>query len=690
MAEKITAPQSSPGQSSPGQFSPGPARRRLHIGRRILLGVLVLLVLLVIFWNWDWLIPLVDARASAALGRKVTMAHLHVRLGRTTRITADDIAVADPQGFAASAPKAAGSHESGSPEAENFASIEKLVIDVDVMSFIRDGALTLPSIAVEHPVMNIRQRADGADNYTLKLKSGGGKPARIGELIIRDGHANVRMARLKADMDIAIATAPAPQNSIFEGQEITATAKGTYSGQPITARFEGGALLTLRDPSNPYPVDLHIMNGSTTVALTGTVEQPLTFGGARLKLSLAGQDMANLYPLTGIPIPATPPYSVTGNLDYAKDTIRFDDFHGRVGSSDLEGDLAYSHPISRKPLITADLASRYVDLTDLAGFLGATPGKTNTPGENAATRAKVAAANANPYLLPHTPLNLPKINLANVALHYKGERIINRDVPLDNVVVSLSIENGRITLHPLNFAVGSGTVASDFDLDPVDNVLHTRANIDFRRLPLSRLMAATHAFAGSGTVGGSAHLVATGNSVAAMLGHGTGSMQLFMNQGGQLSALLVDLAGLQLGDAVLSALGIPVKTQIQCLVADFALNNGILDPKAFLIATREANILGSGSADLRTEKLNLALSTQATHFQIGSLSTPIHIGGTLKNPSMAPAPGPLAARAGSAVGLGILFPPLALIPTIRLGLGDRNACVDTLQSLHDNHPSNPT
>jgi hypothetical protein len=44
----------------------------------------VLLVLLVVFWNWDWLIPIVQSRASAAIGRPVTITHLHVRPGRIT------------------------------------------------------------------------------------------------------------------------------------------------------------------------------------------------------------------------------------------------------------------------------------------------------------------------------------------------------------------------------------------------------------------------------------------------------------------------------------------------------------------------------------------------------------------------------------------------------------------------------
>jgi hypothetical protein len=82
------------------------------------------------------------------------------------------------------------------------------------------------------------------------------------------------------------------------------------------------------------------------------------------------------------------------------------------------------------------------------------------------------------------------------------------------------------------------------------------------------------------------------------------------------------------------------------------------------------------------------MHTDATHFSIGSLSTPINIGGTLKHPSVLPAAGPLAARAVPAVGLGVIFPPLALLPTIRLGLGDKNACADTLESLHEGHPKN--
>jgi uncharacterized protein involved in outer membrane biogenesis len=644
------------------------ARRRTGI----LAGVAVVLLLLIIFWNWDWFRPVVEEQASAALGRKVTMTHFGVRLGRVTSVSATGIVVANPDGFASPTP---------------FVAIDRLQVDVDVLAYIKRQVLSITRIELDHPVVDARQLPDGSNNYTLKMKSsgGGGTPPELGQLVINNGQAKILMPAQKSNFALAIQTRDAPAgDKLFTGGEIVVDAKGTYAAAPITGHFIGGAVLSLRDASVPYPIDLHLENGTTKASLAGTIQDPAHFAGANLRLSFSGQDMANLYQLTGVPIPATPPFSLTGRLNYSKQKIIFSDIAGKVGSSDLEGTITETPAADEngRRQVTADLQSRQVDLTDLAGFLGGTPGKSSTPGQDEATKAKLAKANASPTLLPDTAINLPKINAANVDLRYKGTHIINKNVPLDNLVVHLVIDNGRITINPLNFAVGTGTIASDIDLNPVNNVLHTTANIDFRKLQLSRLMKATQAFAGNGTVGGAAHLTGTGNSVAQILGNGDGKLQLFMAQGGNISALLVDLAGLQAGDAILSALGIPDKTQIQCLVSDFTLTNGVVNTNALLLATSESNILGRGTVNLQNEKLDLAMRTEATHISIGSLSTPINITGTLKNPSILPAPVPLAAKVGAATALGFLFPPLALIPTIRLGLGDKNACADTLAAVH--------
>jgi uncharacterized protein involved in outer membrane biogenesis len=144
--------------------------------------------------------------------------------------------------------------------------------------------------------------------------------------------------------------------------------------------------------------------------------------------------------------------------------------------------------------------------------------------------------------------------------------------------------------------------------------------------------------------------------------------------GGNLSALLVDLAGLEFGNALLSALGIPNRAEIRCFALDMPLHHGVLDTKTFLLDTTEARVTATGTINLATEALDLKLKTASKHFSIGTLPTPIDVTGTFKKPSVAPEAGPLAARVGAAVGLGILFPPAALIPTIQFGTGDNNAC----------------
>ena len=326
---------------------------------------------------------------------------------------------------------------------------------------------------------------------------------------------------LKADFALRIATREARRARRQPDSQIVVDAKGTYAGQPITGRLIGGALLSLRDAQHPYPVDLKLANGPTHVSLAGTLTDPLTFGGADLKLELAGADMRDLYHLTGIPIPETPAYRIAGQLDYADHKFRFHGFRGVVGSSDLHGTIE-EEPGQERPMVTADLASTKVDLADLGGFIGATPGRQSTANQSAAQKQEFARTEANPRLLPDTPINLPKLRAADVKLRYRGEHILGRSVPLDNLVVNLSILDGKIALEPISFGVGRGRIAGTAALDGTGDVIRAKAAVDFDHVDVARLMAATHMFGGAGAIGGHADIVTSGNSVAQMLGNGDG------------------------------------------------------------------------------------------------------------------------------------------------------------------------
>lgn len=628
-----------------------------------LLGTLLIAaIVLVAVWTWDWFIPPAERIASARLGRPVHIGHLHLHLARDPVLEVDGLVIDNPPGFPGNAP---------------FARIARIRVTVDAFAYLRSRALVIPAIAIDRPDVNAVALPDGRNNWTLPSSSTApsgkaGASPRIGDLRIADGHVHAVDPKVKADFQMDLATREAAEG---HPAQIVVQAHGTYNDQPITGQFVGGAVLTLRDRGSPYPVDLTLANGATHLAVRGTVQDPLALAGADLKLEVAGQNLGNLTPLTGLPAPATPPYRLTADATYTSEgRFRLDHIDGRLGGSDIHGSITVN-PMSAPPQVDADLASRQIDLADFAGLIGGEPGHPDTKGESPAQRRRVVQANASPYLLPHAQLDLPRLKAADVAVHYRADHIEGKFVPLDDVTAEVAIKDGAIRAHPISVGVGHGRIVAEFAAEPAGtHAIQTRSDVEFRQIDLARVMAATHSFAGAGTIGGHAVVEGTGSSIADILGDGNGELKLFM-AGGDLSSLLVDLSGLEFGSALLSALGLPKQTAIRCLVTDFALQRGTVSTRTLLLDTQAANVTGTGSVNLRNETIDYQIRTQPKHFTIGSLPAPIDITGTLKHPAVAPDAKTLAVRGGLAVGLGVLLTPLAaLLPTIQLGLGHNNDC----------------
>lgn len=642
-----------------------PQRRFLSsLGAKLIAILLVLILLVVLLWDWNWFKPLLESRASAALNRQVTIANLDVKLRWHPWIVVDDIVVANP------------------PEMTegSLASVGQLSVHINPWALF-DNKVVLPDLIIDRLRGDLRPTPSGVGNWVLDLPPGDpnqpGPAIEIGTLSIIDGTAHVLDPAHKADF---VLTAHTENADAGAEATIIVTADGRYSAQPITAKLIGGAVLGLRDSANPYKIDFTAANGATKIALNGTLLDPLRFGGANVSLELQGNDLAALFPLTNIPLPETPPYKLKGMLDYGEQKIRFTDFHGTVGSSDLGGDLYYL-PRKDRPEITANLVSQKVVLADLAGFIGAPPGKDGAANDTKQQKAEREKQEAKTSLLPDQPINLPKLRAADMHVSYKAERIETDDLPLDNIIAVLDIVDGKLTMKPLSFAVGTGAIALNIALDGQQDQVHAVADIDFRKVDLGHILKKSTIFRGTGVIAGSGRIDTTGNSLKTMLGRGDGQLKLFMT-GGNLSAILIDLAGLDLGNAVLSALGIPRRTDLRCMIADFGLKDGQVDTRTLLLDTTEANVIGSGAINLTDEKIDYKLKTEPKHFNIGSLPAPIIIKGPLKSPSVAPEYKSLALRGAAAAILGIVATPLAaLIPTVQLGLGDDNDCVALLKTV---------
>ncbi len=611
-----------------------------------LAGLVLLPVLAFAALRLGWGTPWAERLATASLGRPITIEGLALHPGRIARITLTGVTIPNPADF---------------PQEPPFARIATVEVAVDLWASLRERAARITALIVRGAEVQAITRADGSNNHAFggatSGTSEGGLP--FGVLELHDARLHVLHAPLDADFTITASTPMTPEGA----PELRAEATGSYAGAPITGQLAGGSLVALAHASTPWPVTLDVVNGTTRARLTGTLVNGLALGGADLRLELSGPDMRFLRPLTGVPIPSTPPFELAGRLSYGAEGFRFTEMLGRMGGSDLGGSVTVD-PRGAVPQVTAELVSNRVDLADLAGFIGGEPGR-GVPIRPDSPRSGL--------VLPNAPVNLPLFRAADVNARFRAARIRGDDSPFDTLDVTLELKDGVLTLKPLRGGVGRGAALVTGTLTPTDEGrVQAALDVTLERLDISRVMRALGG-SGAGALEGRGRIESTGRSTAELLARGNGGLGLRM-AGGDLRAVAVDLAGLRLGNAVFSALGLPMRTALECFVTDFVLRDGVLHTRLMLLETSDALIHGTGSIRLDRELLDLRLRSEAKRFTVGSLPTSLAVTGRLSDPGVAPVI--VQDRGGEGLGrvLDLALAPLSLVPIIEFGIGDDPRC----------------
>jgi AsmA family protein len=459
------------------------------------------------------------------------------------------------------------------------------------------------------------------------------------------------------------------------------TAEGSYQGSPLKGKGRTGAVLALQDTTTPFPLQADVRIGDSRIALVGTLTDPLHLGALDVRLWLSGSSMARLYPITGITLPDTPPYATEGHLKAelhrSGSHYSYQDFRGRVGGSDLAGNLMFVTG-GKRPKLSGDVHSKLLQFADLAPLIGA---DSNTEKQQRGDATPQPADK----LLPVEPFRTDRWQAMDADVTFTGTRIVRgAALPIDSLATHLVLNNGALYLDPLSFGLAGGTVRSNITLDgsraPMRGVLALNA----RHLKLKQLFPTFEPMRTSfGEINGDAALDAQGNSIAALLGSANGELKLLMNDGA-ISKTLLETAGLNVGNIVIGKLFGDKTVQINCAATDMAASNGLFDMRLFVFDTDDAVIDVTGTVNLANEKLDLDVKPHTKGFRVFSLRSPLYVRGTLKNPNVGVQAGPLLARGAGAVALGVVAAPaaalLALVAPSHGDAGD-NTCRAVLQQL---------
>jgi uncharacterized protein involved in outer membrane biogenesis len=525
--------------------------------------------------------------------------------------------------------------------------------------------LIFPRVAIDTPAIDLERDASGNANWDFSGPGTAGKNSSaplhipvIQELSLTNGTLRARDLLRKLSFDGRVAVEE--NQNAADNHALKLRGSGTLNGKPFSLNLNGEPLTGVQ-PSKPYGFEVRVTAADIKLSAHATITHPFDLAALQAAFHLTGSDLADVYYLTGLALPNTPAYDVSGTLVRDNLKFRIDDFQGKLGSGDVAGKLAIDTAPAR-PKVTAILNSKQLNLADLAAPLGtqATPARKSNTLARPTTPGPAEQPPA--LLLPDADLQVARVRGMDADVQFDAASIMTSKMPMKKVRFHLTLDNGKITLNPLAFELPQGDFSGTVAIDAQGATPRTSIDMKLSQVDLAQFKLKSSPQAPlEGHLLGRIKLQGSGTSVHKTAENAEGDITLVIPQG-KLREAFAELMGIDLS----RGLGLILtknqqNTDVRCGVANFKAGGGDLKATTLVIDTTNVLVTGQGHIDLRTEALDLSLRGQPKEARLLRLRTPVTLRGSLLQPKIGVQPGKLAAQTGGAIALGALLTPVAAV-----------------------------
>jgi len=636
-----------------------------------LLLVLVAIVIFILTFDWNRAKPYINSKVSESIGREFAIdGNLAVRFKWKEPdetgwrhyvprpvISAGDVHIANPE-WTKSGPR--------------LVSVGNVVVGMHILPLLHKEA-HISDLAVEKLAVAAERRADGTNTWTFKDNGPSTWEVNVDRVQLTEGTARYIDRGIDLDVNAKAETLSGEDAKTYGLRFILG---GTYRDAKIVGGGKTGNVLSLQQEHLKFPIQAEAAAGKNKLALEGIITDPRSLAGIDLYMSLAGASMADLYNITGVLLPATPPYATKGRLVGKKAGENWNwayrNFTGTVGGSDLGGTLEYSVRKPR-PLLTGAVQSNQLRLEDLGPTIGA-----DSNEEKAARGQKKVQPDGK--ALPVEQFNTDKWGALDADVKFTGKKLVRTaDIPFTDVETHIRMKDKVLTLTPLNFGMAGGSVTSNIRLDGRNNTIDAQMRAAARHLKIKQLFPKLESMQASvGEVNADVALAGKGNSVSTMLATSNGELGATVSDG-TVSKFILEAAGLNVANLVFVKLFGDKQVQLNCGAGDFVVERGNAQIRRFVVDTDEAVIHVTGNVNLASEQLDLDVKPETKGARIITLRTPLYAKGTFTNPKVGPHAGPLALKGGAALALASVVNPLAaLLPLVNVSKVEPVDCAAAL------------
>jgi AsmA family protein len=553
----------------------------------------------------------------------------------------------------------------GNPQwarAPDMAQVGRLEVSVDLLALLT-ARIVIPRLGVEELELSLERDASDRANWRFQDANNRPQPSRalnlplVRRLILERWHIDVRDAIRKLHFHGTVA---ASESGGDAAQGLRLDGAGEMNGAPF-------ALLATGDPlasavrGHPYHCVADIRTGRTRLNFQARVANPFDVDALSATFTASGADLADLYYLTGLTLPNTPPYTLTGHLQTAGTRVNISNLAGMFGNSDLGGTMVIETGAPRM-LLTAQLLSHSLDIVDLGPSLGAAPREDHpAPTSGKSLEKKLEPVPANALWLPDAQLDLERVRGMDADVRYRAQSVNALNIPFKEVAWRLRLDHGVMRIDPLSFVLPAGRIVARLRIDATRDAPDVAFDGRLIDIDLAQFHAHNSEPPLAGLLLGRFVVRGRGRSVHTVAASANGAVTTAIPHG-QVRSAFAELTGIN----VARGLGLLLtknqqKDDIRCAIVDFNSTDGLVAAQNIVVDTQNLRIIGKGSIDLRSERLHLSVDGEPKKVRFVTLRSPIIIHGTLRKPTVGLDPAHVVKQAGLAIALGALVAPLATV-----------------------------
>jgi uncharacterized protein involved in outer membrane biogenesis len=463
-----------------------------------------------------------------------------------------------------------------------------------------------------------------------------------------------------------------PESKASAARQLMLSADGIIDGEAIELSGSITPPIGLLVSPEPYQVELLLQALGVSGKIVGKLADPLTMDGVELAIEAQAADMSGFRRAFGEAVPALGKVNLSTALATRQSKIELSKLamvldHGRV-----DGRLVLD-TATAVPDLQADLTFTDLNLDNLLPVLEE-PGQSKE-ATSTSTKKSTSKKAAKDKVFSAEPLPFEYLSRANVHMTLRAINLVENNKSLAEAEIKMNLQNGKLLASLLKHSAFHGELDNDLVIDSSGKGEPT-VKIMFKasQLELGELAVISH---GSAAVDGplaiDISLQGQGNSPAQIMATLNGHVHLLMEKGSADAKVLDVLVG-----GITAVFGTifteqSSKTQINCAICDFKLDDGILTPQLVVLDTQYSTVFADGQVDLKKEQLDIKVTPLAKGVTL-SIAYPVHLHGKLKKPGVKIEKTDALLKTGE-LWANIVYPPSLLVNFSDLAGGRKNPCV---------------